>query len=101
MDVSALRREAGAAGVMMIPIPGPGILQRVDGCEAARSVPGVVEVTISAKVGERLVPLPEGSSYLGFIFARGEAPETVEAALRAASEALTFIITPSLLAIPA
>ena len=39
-----------------------------------------------------LVPLPEGDSYLGFIFARGETPDEVEAALRAAHACLRFEI---------
>ena len=39
-------------------------------------------VTLTAHLGQELVPLPEGSRYLGFIFARTETPEDVEAALR-------------------
>ena len=36
------------------------------------------------------MPLPEGAGYLGFIFARGETPAAVEAALREAHAALRF-----------
>ncbi|MFQ5926629.1 MAG: ATP-grasp domain-containing protein, partial [Terriglobia bacterium] len=82
MDVWRVRRESAAAGVMMIPIPRGGIFERVDGVEAARETPGVEEITITAKPEQKLVPLPESSSYLGFIFARGATPEFVEAALR-------------------
>ena len=57
---------------MMIPIPKAGVLQEVKGLDEARSVPGIEEVTISAHVGSRLVPLPEGDRYLGFIFSRAE-----------------------------
>jgi hypothetical protein len=39
-----------------------------------------------------LIPLPEGDSYLGFIFARGETPDEVEAALRTAHACLRFEI---------
>jgi hypothetical protein len=39
-----------------------------------------------------VVPLPEGDRYLGFLFARGEAPAPVEAALREAHTALDFVI---------
>jgi hypothetical protein len=81
-------RESLAAGVMMIPIPYAGVLLRVDGVGAARSEPGVEEVLITAHRGQELVPLPEGSRYLGFIFARGESPASVEAALRGAHERL-------------
>ena len=57
----------------------------MEGLDAARAVEGIEEVTISAHLGERLVPWPEGSRYLGFIFARGaDARREAEAALREA-----------------
>lgn len=96
MDVAPLEREDAAAGVMMIPIPQAGILRRIRGIEAARRVPGIVEVTITAKIGGELVPLPEGSSYLGFIFARASSPSEAEDALRRAHEGLRFDISSSL-----
>ena len=45
-------------------------------------------------MGQRLVPLPEGSRYLGFIFARCDSPEAVEAALRESHSQLEFVIEP-------
>jgi biotin carboxylase len=90
------RREGAAGGVMMIPIPSAGILKAVRGLEAARAVPLVTEVEISAPLNQRLVPLPEGDSYLGFIFASGETPAAVETALRQAHRALDFEIAPEL-----
>jgi len=90
------QREQQAAGVMMIPIPKSGFLERVTGLEAARVIAGIEEVTITAKLGQKLVPLPEGSSYLGFIFSRGETPASVETALRRAHQQLHFDILPSL-----
>ena len=84
-------REGQASGVMMIPIPRAGVLREVHGLAAARDVAGIEEVTISVRVGQELVPLPEGALYLGFLFARGEAPEKVEAALRAAHVQLEFV----------
>jgi biotin carboxylase len=77
-------RAARAAGVMMIPIPRAGRLRAVRGVEAARAVPCVEDVVISAHPDQELAPLPEGWQYLGFIFARAESPAEVEAALRAA-----------------
>jgi biotin carboxylase len=84
-----------AAGVMMIPIPAAGVLEEVGGLEAARAVPGIVDVTISAHPGQRLVPLPEGSRYLGFVFSRAADPATAEAALREAHAKLEFRVAPS------
>jgi biotin carboxylase len=85
-------RERPAAGVMMIPIPRGGVLRGVEGLDEARGIPGIEEVTITAKLDQELVPLPEGSSYPGFIFARAASPERVEAALREAHRRLTFDI---------
>lgn len=82
----------GASGVMMIPIPREGIYNDVTGVERAERVPGISEVIITAKQGQRIVPLPEGSSYLGFIFARTGTPEEAEQALRSAHQELEFEI---------
>jgi formate-dependent phosphoribosylglycinamide formyltransferase (GAR transformylase) len=87
-------REPAAAGVMMIPIPRRGVLKRVDGVDAARGAPGIVDLTITAKTDQMLVPLPEGASYLGFIFARAATPAAVERSLRDAHARLTFRIDP-------
>ena len=76
----------------MIPIPKAGILKRVDGTLDAQSVPGITDITISSTVGKQLLPLPEGNKYLGFIFAKADQPDEVEAALRTAHSKLNFQI---------
>jgi hypothetical protein len=88
------RRESQASAVMMIPIPRSGIYRRVDGVETAGRVPGVDEVQITAKPDQRLMALPEGASYLGFIFARAAAPADAEHAVREAHDQLRFTIDP-------
>jgi biotin carboxylase len=85
-----------ARGVMMIPIPGGGVYVGASGVEDARAVPGIEDVTITAKEGQKLVPLPEGASYLGFIFTRGKSADAVERTLREAHSQLAFEILPSL-----
>jgi phosphoribosylaminoimidazole carboxylase (NCAIR synthetase) len=85
-------RERCASGVMMIPIPHRGVFRGVDGVPAARAVPLVDDVQITAKTDAVLTPLPEGRSYLGFIFATGDSPADVEAALRDAHRRLAFVI---------
>jgi hypothetical protein len=77
---------------MMIPIPGRGVYRGVSGVERSRSVSGVDDVVITAKADQLLVPLPEGASYLGFIFAHGATPETVTRSLRTAHSHLQFAI---------
>ena len=91
-EITAVERENSAAGVMMIPIPAAGILKAVHGVEEAKRVSLVTGIEISAKLNYPLVPLPEGASYLGFIFARGESPAKVEAAIRRAHSLLRFEI---------
>jgi biotin carboxylase len=89
-DVSGVTREARGAAVMMIPIPGRGMLRAISGDAEAREVPGVTEIRITAKIGQLLEPLPEAGSYLGFIFARGATARDAEAAVRAAHRQLVF-----------
>ena len=94
LEVASLQREKQAAGVMMIPIPQAGILREVRGQDEARHVRGIDEIRITIPVGQEVVPLPEGTRYLGFIFARDETPDRVEAALWEAHRQLTFHIAP-------
>jgi len=89
-DIAALQPTDGASGVMMIPIPRAGVYEGVAGAD------GVDDIIITAKAGQLLAPLPEGASYLGFIFARGGDPEEVERALRRAHEKLSFRIATAL-----
>jgi L-amino acid ligase C-terminal domain 2 len=79
---------------MMIPIPRAGLLREISGVEDAADIEGVQGVEISAKLNYPITPLPEGSSYLGFIFAKGDSPEAVEHSLRLAHEKLHFRIAP-------
>ena len=83
-----------AAGVLMLPTPKAGVLRRVEGVGAARAVTYVEEVTIQVRERYQLVPLPEGSTYLGFVFARAPRPAQVEAALRQAHAKLNVVIAP-------
>ncbi|MBF6592538.1 MAG: phosphoribosylglycinamide synthetase, partial [Ktedonobacterales bacterium] len=96
LALPALERARHAAGVMMIPIPRSGILRAVRGVERAEATPHITGVEMTAKLHTPLVPLPEGGSYLGFIFARAPDPATAETALRAAHAELAFDIKPML-----
>src|SRR5579883_2559997 len=95
-DVPSFDRASGAAGAMMIPIPRSGLLKAVSGIEAASAVPHIEGIEITAKVGGPIVALPEGSSYLGFIFSHAADPATAEQALREAHSLLHFEIKPTL-----
>lgn len=92
MDKPQLRRAAVASGVLMIPIPKPGTLREVRGLPEARAIDEVTGIDLTIKPGSRVLPVPEGDRYLGFVFARARDPESVETALRKASEAIEPII---------
>lgn len=86
--------QDGGAGVLMIPIPAAGILRRIEGIAQARSVPWIDDILIGIREGYQLVPLPEGASYLGFIFAHAPTPAAAEAALREAHAKLKVVVAP-------
>ena len=91
-SLDAYGREARASAVMMIPIPRRGFFKSVTGVQEAARVEGIEDVVITAKPDQLIEPLPEGASYLGFIFARAEEPEDAVAAIRAAHAQLQFRI---------
>ena len=95
-DVSHAALSPGAHGVMMIPIPRSGVYQGAEGVEESRDVAGIEDIVLTAKPGQILRTLPEGSTYLGFIFARGSTAEQVELALRRAHASLRFRISEAL-----
>ena len=89
-------REMAASGVLMIPVPSSGILEKVEGAEEARGVAGVTALEITARLHDYIAAWPEGSSYLGFLFARGKDPAEAEEALREGHAKLNFKLTPRL-----
>jgi hypothetical protein len=92
--LSSTEPATPASGVMMIPIPKAGILCEVEHVQKAQEVTGIDEIRLTIPVGKAVVPLPEGSQYLGFIFSRADNPAEAEAALREAHEQLNFVILP-------
>ena len=95
-DVSGVRLVPGAHGVMMIPIPHAGVYQGVVGLDEARQVPGVEDIVITAKEGQEMVPLPEGSAYLGFLFFRAPTFDLVLEGLREVHQRLKFHLSAAL-----
>ena len=95
-NVDNILTLSSASGVMMLPIPRSGRLRAVSGVEAARAVPHIQNLTITIPIDNLVAALPEGASYLGFMFARAETPEQVEKALREAQRKLQFDIQPAL-----
>jgi biotin carboxylase len=96
LPAEALPAAAPASGVMMIPVPRSGVLRGVEGVDEARAVAGIDAVEITIERGETVRALPDGASYLGFLFAHGATAMGVEAALRRAHGALRFQLHPLL-----
>jgi biotin carboxylase len=94
LSLEGMPREERAAGVMMLPIPRAGVLREVRGKEEARAVPGIGGLEITIARGRPVLPLPEGDRYLGFLFAKGDSPDFVEAALRESYSRLEVDIVP-------
>jgi biotin carboxylase len=94
--VTAEVLKPGGRAVMMIPIRRGGVYGGATGVEAALQVPGVESVQITAVAGQKLLPLPEGASYLGFIFAGEASAGQAEAAVRLAETKLHFEIQAAL-----
>jgi len=86
-------RESAASGVMMIPVPHSGILEKVEGEEEARTTPGITSLEITLRLHDFVAAWPEGASYLGFLFARADVPAKVEKALRLAHSKLRFVFS--------
>jgi len=94
LGLEDVARESTASGVMMIPIPGAGVLEAVEGQEEAWAVEGIGGLEITIARGRPVVPLPDGERYLGFLFARGSSADAVERALRGAHACLRIRIEP-------
>jgi len=89
-------RETAASGVMMIPVPASGVFEGISGEEAARATPAVTELVVTARLHDYMAAWPEGSSYLGFLFATGTTAQEVEQSLREAHSKLRFDLVPRL-----
>ncbi len=89
-------RESCASAVMMIPVPRSGVFESIAGEAEARATANITELHITARLHDHIAAWPEGSSYLGFLFARANTPAEAEAALRKAHEKVKFTLTPRL-----
>jgi biotin carboxylase len=85
-------RDRRPSGVLMLPVPRPGVLRAVEGRTEAAATPGLTGLSITIPPGQRVCPLPEGDRYLGFIFAEGDTQDQVEQTLGAARERLRVVI---------
>ena len=78
----------------MLPIKEEGVLRRVEGVMKAEKIPYIDDIEISLREGYKVYPLPEGASYLGFVFSTAPDADTVEDALRDADRQINPVIAP-------
>jgi biotin carboxylase len=91
LDAGVLERSGSpAGGDMMLPFADEGVLAAIDGIDQALAEPGIRDLVVTARIGDHVLPLPEGRAYAGFLFADGDSPESVTAALRRAAARLRF-----------
>jgi hypothetical protein len=83
---------ARPSGVVMLPVPRPGVLRAVEGRASAAAVPGITGLTIAIPLGQQVLPLPDGDRYPGFIFAEAGTRHEVEHALTTARGQLRVVI---------
>src|SRR5579863_9218967 len=88
-------RDGRPSGVLMLPVPRPGMLRAVEGRSEAAAVPGITGLSITIPAGQQVRPLPDGDRYLGFVFAEGDTQDRVEQTLAAARERLRVVIDPA------
>jgi len=79
----------------MMPVLKTGILKEVRNLKQAKKIDSIEDIVITIAPEQKLEPLPQGSKYLGFIFARGNTPEIVEEAIREAYNKLDVIVNPN------
>jgi biotin carboxylase len=85
-------RGGRPSGVLMLPVPRPGVLRAVEGQAEAAATAGITGLSITISVGQRVRPLPDGDRYLGFVFAEGDTQDQVERALAIARDRLRVVI---------
>ena len=76
------------AVVQRYAFPSPGTVTKVDGAEAARAIPGIAEVVVTAKAGDVIPPAGDKRPSAAMVLATGA---THDAALKAANDALALI----------
>ncbi len=94
MPLEDPRLAPGGAGVLMLPVPGAGILGSVSGVKESSELSGVTGVEVTIPPGQAVEPLPEGDRYLGFVIARGPDSDSVEAVLRRAQALIDVDVDP-------
>jgi biotin carboxylase len=89
-DLTARQALSAASLVFVDPVPGEFI--EAEGLDAARALPGVVEIAIYPKPGQRMHPLRSGSDRAGHILAYGPDPVTCTSTAQAARDSIHLIV---------
>lgn len=88
-------RRAGVAAIRFLLAPAAGRLAAVEGVEAARRRPGVVEVTVTRAPGAPVRPAEHALDRLGHVIAAGDDRGRVVAAAETAAADVRFHVEPT------
>jgi biotin carboxylase len=86
-DVRIGKRLHGALHFLLFP---PGRITAVDGVDAARALPGVIDLTIERQAGETITTVHDGRSRPGHLLVCAETREAVQQLIRDARERLSL-----------
>lgn len=78
-------RTSGCAGIRFLTTERSGTLVAVDGVDAARALPGVEQVTVTARPGTHVAPAVDAYGRLGHVIAVGDCAQEVETRLETAA----------------
>ena len=84
-DLEPRRQDAV---VQRYAFPAPGTVVSIEGAQAARDIPGIAEVVVTARTGDVIPPAGDKRPSAAMVLATGA---TREAALKAANDALALI----------
>ncbi|MDG4797034.1 pyridoxal-phosphate dependent enzyme [Micromonospora sp. WMMD1082] len=95
LPVEPLAPPTRYAGIRFLTTATSGVLRAVDGVEEAAALPGVRDVTVTARPGATVGPAVDAYGRLGWVIADGDSPEAVRASLDEALARVALEVTPA------
>jgi biotin carboxylase len=96
-DVRPVRNGHGIIRLLGSPSDHEGTLAGIHGLDAVRSLPGVAEAEVDAKVGDTVRPFDQSAHKLGYVVVTGDTPADAERTLEIALTALRLDVVPATL----
>ncbi len=94
LETSAVTAEKHGGAIAKFLLGKPGIVRRIDGVEAARKLPGIVDAEVFVPLGGRVHPLTDSAKRAGYVLAHGTSRAAAEATADAALATLVLETQP-------